>query len=126
MPRTVLIADDNLLARSLLRDCLQGLECTITEALDGEQALAALSTSPPDVLLLDLVMPRVSGLDVLRAIKEKGLRTRVLVISGMDTQSLSQQTLVEGAHGFIGKPFHPLEVKAAVEGAFAAFAGAAP
>lgn len=120
----VLIVEDNQLTRTMLKDALKGVSCDVQEALDGEAAFAALEQSPPAVMLLDLVLPKRSGSEVLKQVKEKKLPTRVLIITAMDTQAMANQALDDGAHGFIGKPFHPLEVRSAVEGALAAAAAA--
>lgn len=117
----VLIVEDNLLSRTMLRDALKGVACEVVEAHDGDEALGVLEKSAPAVMLLDLVLPKRSGSEVLKLVKERKLRTRVLIISSMDTPAMAEQSLDDGAHGFIGKPFHPLEVRSAVEGALAAF-----
>jgi two-component system, chemotaxis family, chemotaxis protein CheY len=120
----VLIVEDNNLTRTMLRDALSGLECTVTEVHDGDEALAHLEKSPPAVMLLDLVLPKRSGSEILKLTKSKGLKTRVLIITSMDSRAMADQALDDGAHGFLSKPFHPLEVRSAVEGALAAYAKA--
>jgi two-component system chemotaxis response regulator CheY len=121
----VLIVEDNQLTRTMLRDALKDVACDIVEVHDGEEAVGILEKSPPAVMLLDLVLPKKSGSEVLKMVKEKRLGTRVLIITSMDTPTMAEQSHDDGAHGFIGKPFHPLEVRNAVEGALAA-AGAKP
>ncbi|MBK7858030.1 MAG: response regulator [Archangiaceae bacterium] len=121
----VLIVEDNQLSRTMLRDALKDVACTVSEAHDGDEAFATLQKSPPAVMLLDLVLPKKSGSEVLKYVKEKRLPTRVLIITAMDTRGMADQALDDGAHGFIGKPFHPLEVRSAVEGALAAAAAGA-
>jgi len=118
----VLIVEDNQLSRTMLRDALKEVPCTVSECHDGDEAFAVLEKSPPAVMLLDLVLPKRSGSEVLKFVKEKRLPTRVLIITAMDTRGMADQALDDGAHGFIGKPFHPLEVRSAVEGALAAHA----
>lgn len=120
----VLIVEDNQLTRTMLKDALKGVPCDVRECHDGDEALATLEKSPPAVMLLDLVLPKLSGTEILRRVKEKRLPTRVLIITGMDTPAMAEQAHDDGAHGFIGKPFHPLEVRSAVEGALAAAAAA--
>jgi two-component system chemotaxis response regulator CheY len=117
----VLIVEDNQLTRTMLRDALAGLDCEINEVDDGDQALTRLEKSPPAVLLLDLVLPKRSGSEVLRLMKERKVKTRVLIITSLDTRSMADQALDDGAHGFLSKPFHPLEVRSAVEGALEAY-----
>jgi two-component system chemotaxis response regulator CheY len=117
----VLIVEDNKLTCTMLRDALSGLACTVTDVHDGDEALARLETNPPAVMLLDLVLPKRSGSEVLKLMKERRMKTRVLIITSMDTRSMADQALDDGAHGFLSKPFHPLEVRSAVEGALAAW-----
>jgi two-component system chemotaxis response regulator CheY len=117
----VLIVEDNELARTMLRDALKDVECEIQEVQDGDEALARVDKQPPAVMLLDLVLPKRSGSEVLKLMKERRLKTRVLVITSMDSRSMADQALDDGAHGFLTKPFHPLEVRSAVEGALAAW-----
>jgi CheY-like chemotaxis protein len=71
----ILVVDDEAANRALVRKVLEPLGYTVAEAADGQEALAAVATQPPDLLLLDLEMPRVDGLAVARAIKSNE-RTR--------------------------------------------------
>jgi two-component system chemotaxis response regulator CheY len=121
MTPEVLIVEDNKLTCTMLRDALAGLSCNVTDVHDGDEALARLETNPPAVMLLDLVLPKRSGSEVLKLMKERRMKTRVLIITSMDTRSMADQALDDGAHGFLSKPFHPLEVRSAVEGALAAW-----
>ena len=113
---TVLIVDDDLFVRRLLEDALteSGLALRVLEAADGEQALAVAPRERPAVVLLDLFMPRLSGLEVLARLRHSVPATRVVVISSMDAEPVIEQALQAGATGFIAKPFHPLEIAAAV------------
>lgn len=114
-PPYILIVDDDRLARASLRDCLHGLDGEIGEAEDGEEALEKIAQRAPDVVLLDLLMPRKSGLHVLAELRARRVPSRVLVISSFDTESLIEQALKAGADGFIAKPFHPIEIAGAVK-----------
>jgi two-component system chemotaxis response regulator CheY len=122
----LLIADDDRLIRVMLKDALKDVPCQVREAESGDATLAELEKKVPDVMILDLIMPGKSGLELLKIIKERKLATRVLVISALDTEALVQQALRDGAQGFINKPFHPLEVEQVVRGAFEAAGGKAP
>ena len=114
----VLIVDDDQLIRAMVRDALIDVPCDIREADSGDAALAAIAERNPAVVLLDLVMPGKSCLDVLKSLK--GKPTRVLVLSALDTEALVQQALAGGAHGFLAKPIHPLDVQNLVRGALEA------
>ena len=114
----VLIVDDDQLIRTMLRDALSDVPCEIREADSGDAALRHIAERNPAVVLLDLVMPGKSGLEVLQSLK--GKPTRVLVLSALDTEGLVQQALAGGAHGFLSKPIHPLDVQSLVRGALEA------
>ena len=120
-PPTLLLVDDDAFVRRLLRDALaeSGLEFRLLEAGDGEEALQVAARELPQLVLLDLFMPRRSGLDVLQAMKTASPGSRVIVISSMDAEPIVQQALDAGAVGFVGKPFHPLEIASAVRQALA-------
>ncbi len=112
--RTILIVEDDKFARVFLRDCLAELQCRIEEAVDGDDALAKIAQVIPDLVLLDLVMPKKSGLEVLKAVRAAAPIPPILVVSSLDTDKLIQQALSAGANGYISKPFAPIEVLTAV------------
>lgn len=114
MANRMLIVDDDGLVRAFLKDCLQSLGHEVAEAKDGEEALEQLQMQPFELLFLDLLMPRMSGLDVLGRVRDLHPDCRVVVVSSLDSDSLVEQALGAGASGFITKPFHPVEVKSAV------------
>jgi two-component system chemotaxis response regulator CheY len=113
----VLIVEDDHMTRAFLRDTLEPEGLRVFEAANGETGLSLLETVRPSVMLLDLMMPVMSGLEVLRRLRERGSVVPVVVISSMDTESLIAAALEAGARGFIAKPFHPLEVVEAVRAA---------
>lgn len=118
---TLLLVDDDRFVRHLLRDAIQesGLEVRLLEAADGREGLEVAAREKPSLMLLDLFMPRCSGLEVLSLVKQSSPDTRVLIISSMDADPVVQQALSAGAVGFVGKPFHPLEIALAVRQALA-------
>jgi DNA-binding response OmpR family regulator len=80
----------------------------VREAPDAEAGLTALEEEPPDLILLDVMMPQVDGWEMLRRVQERhGVGTiPVLMFSGKVDESEGEAT-ARGAHGFIGKPFDP-------------------
>ncbi|MER2559197.1 MAG: response regulator [Myxococcaceae bacterium] len=116
----VLIVDDDRLLRTMLKDALADVPCTVREADSGDAALAAVAEKKPAVMLLDLIMPGKSGLDLLKTFSQQKTSMRIVVISSLDTESLVQQALSDGAHGFLSKPFHPLDVQNVVRAALEA------
>jgi two-component system, chemotaxis family, chemotaxis protein CheY len=116
---TILIVDDDAFVRTLLRDVLEGQGHALLEAEDGREALEVLGERTPQLVLLDLFMPRLSGMEALAMMKERWPSARVLVISSLDSERLVAQAMEAGAAGFITKPFHPVEITSAVDRALA-------
>ncbi len=106
--RSVLIVDDDRLVRSHLRDALHAFR--LFEASTGAEALEVISREHPDLVLLDLVMPEMSGLEVLLELQRRQEGAPVVVVSTLDAQSLVDEAMDRGARGFVLKPFHPLEI----------------
>jgi DNA-binding response OmpR family regulator len=107
MPR-VLIADDSETILLLLRTRLEMEGYEVTTASDGEEVLEALSESPPatapDLILLDAMMPRKSGLDVLREMRESGMDTPVLIVSAHQESEELGDTNGLSVSGYVSKP----------------------
>lgn len=106
----ILVVDDDPDIRDILERFLSGLGCQVETVGDGEAALEALLREPPDVLLLDLELPELSGLEVLRRIKmasAEGLDIIVITMSGhpVAERHLGPKSLELGASDFIMKPF---------------------
>lgn len=115
-PLRILIVDDDRFARAVLRDAveLEAADAEIAEAGDGDEALEKVRAAPPDLVLLDLFMPKRSGIQALGDIRQAAPETQVVVISSLDSPALVEQAKQAGAMGFILKPFHALEIQAAV------------
>ena len=111
----LLIVDDDRFVRTLLKDALGDDGYQFTEASNGEEALASLRSAKADVVLLDLFMPKMSGIQALTEIQKVSPGQKVIVISSLDSEALVSQAMDAGANGFVQKPFHPLEIQAAVK-----------
>jgi len=106
--KTVLVVDDSLSVRGMIAQHLRRHGYSVTIAKDGEEALEAIRLRPPDLVLLDLLMPKLSGLAVLRRLKADP-KTRdipVLVISSLSEDNDSR-LLAEGACGYVAKASTP-------------------
>jgi two-component system chemotaxis response regulator CheY len=113
----ILIVDDSSLSRRTLRRILETAEYEIVEADDGMVALETYFLEKPSLVLLDLVMKGMYGLDVLVKLREMDQQARVVVASA-DIQSSTRKMVDEaGALGFINKPFISEQVLATVEAA---------
>jgi excisionase family DNA binding protein len=105
----ILIVDDDERIREYVRVNLEMEGYTVREAGDAEQGLELLEEASPDLILLDVMMPKVDGWEMLRRVRERhGVDTvPVVMYSGkVDEESLREAT-ARGAQGFIGKPFDP-------------------
>jgi DNA-binding NarL/FixJ family response regulator len=111
---TIVIADDNDGIRMLLRVLIEldGRMSLVGEAEDGLTALALVTAERPDVLLLDLSMPVMDGLQVLEEIRRRGLGLRTLVYSGFASPEVREAALAAGAADFLLKGAEPEEIVA--------------
>ena len=96
----VLVADDEPHVRELLRDFLAGQGYEVAAAATGDEALAAVPTFRPDVILVDRLMPGLSGTDVLDALRRAGVTVPVILMSGHHAD------VPEGFFGVLRKPFN--------------------
>ena len=112
----VLLVDDEALMRSGLRlmiDGARGIE-VIGEAADGRDALDQVGELAPDVVLMDIRMPRMNGLEALAALRARGATARVVMLTAFDTDEFLLEALRTGAVGFLLKDSPPEEVVEAV------------
>ena len=101
-----MIADDSAAIRLVLKDVLGiGDHNIVAEASDGEEAVDLFLKSSPDLLLLDLAMPKKDGLTVLKEILEKKSDAKVVLITASDDQKIINECLKIGAVSCISKPF---------------------
>ena len=106
----ILVVDDNEVVRHSFLRSLMGVHCKVEAALDGEQALRAMEQQAFDVVLLDLRMPGMDGMEVLRAIKDKWPETEVVVITGYPCVETAKEAVRLGAHNYLAKPVGPVDV----------------
>ena len=113
----VLVVDDSALARRSLRQILETAGCEVIEAEDGLSALERYYLERPDVVLLDLVMRGMYGLEVLHKLRELDADARIVVVTA-DIQTSSHELAEQaGAKAFINKPFDRLEILGALDAA---------
>ena len=104
-----LVVDDEESIRRLCVTVAQGLGFTCMEAGTGEEALALLEEHPAHIILTDLVMPRMSGLEFLERVRKILPRAEVAVMTGHGSVETAVQAMKLGAYDYISKPFSPLE-----------------
>jgi CheY-like chemotaxis protein len=105
----ILVVDDMVETRRLMRRVLERSKFTVIEASSGEDGLRAIETDRPELVVLDLRLPRMSGFDVARAVRSSGdteVATTVLLACSASVQPEVQQEAIEaGCDAFEGKPF---------------------
>jgi DNA-binding NtrC family response regulator len=112
--KSVLIVDDEKNIRLTLSQALETLALDIDTAVNGEEALAKLKEKPARLVLLDLKMPGMDGMEVLRRIRKSGSPARVIIITAHGTIESAVEAMKLGAVDFIQKPFAPKEIRAMV------------
>ena len=114
MKAKILIVDDSGLARRRARTILESAGFEVDEAEDGMSALERYFVTKPDLVLLDLVMKGMYGLDVIAKLRELDPQAKIIVVSA-DVQTSSHDMVAEaGAAGFVVKPFDPDEMVATI------------
>jgi len=113
MPRTILVADDDPHIRQLLVFALAKAGLETIEAADGEEALQIAETQAPDLIVLDINMPRMDGLEVCRRLRAEG-GLPILFLSSRDDEIDRIIGIELGADDYVTKPFSPREVVARV------------
>lgn len=108
---TIMIVDDNDMMRTLLRSILRGHEYdVIGEARNGNAAVELAERLKPDIVCLDVVMPEKDGLEALIEIKAARSATEIVMISGNSDPDTVQESIMNGAGGFIIKPFNAARI----------------
>ena len=115
MKTKVLVIDDSGLTRRSLRAILEAADCDVVEAEDGLTGFENYYLEKPDVVILDLVMRGMYGLQVLQKLRELDAQARIIVVSA-DIQTSSRELAEQaGAVAFVNKPFDKAEILAALE-----------
>ena len=119
-PSRVLIVDDHAVVREGLRTFLQlqeGIE-VVGEAADGAEAIRQAGALTPDVVLMDLVMPRLDGVRAMRALRQKAPHSRVIVLTSFLDDERLMPAVAAGAAGYLLKDVEPSELARAVRSAY--------
>lgn len=111
----VLIVDDDAASRRLLEVRLRALECQVLMAADGREALAAIQQETPALILLDLQMPGMGGMELLQKLRRDGIDIPIIVITAYGSIEKAVEAMKEGAYDFIPKPFDPRHLEIVVQ-----------
>ena len=118
-PKRILIVDDEPNVRLVFRTALEATGYVVSEAADGDAALAQLRRLPTDLILLDLKMPIVDGMETLHRLRAAGDETPVVVITAHGRVPDAVAAMKLGAVDFLPKPVSPVTLRAVVAGACA-------
>ncbi|HSB72506.1 MAG TPA: sigma-54 dependent transcriptional regulator [Candidatus Methylomirabilis sp.] len=110
----VLVVDDDAATRRLLDVRLRAMGCEVAAAADGREALIAIQREVPALMLLDLQMPRMGGMELLRELRKGGVDLPVIVITAHGSIEAAVEAMKEGAIDFLPKPFDPKHLEIVV------------
>jgi two-component system alkaline phosphatase synthesis response regulator PhoP len=108
----VLVVDDNQQNRELLQAYLEDVDCQAIPAVDGPEALEIIAKDPPDLILLDVMMPKMSGFEVCRRIKNdpKTSEIPVIMVTALNEFGDIERGIDSGTDDFLSKPVNKLEL----------------
>ncbi|MGE3182235.1 MAG: response regulator [Phycisphaerae bacterium] len=116
MPTTVLVVDDAAFMRFMLKKEVTQLGYSVIgEAGDGEEACRLFDELEPDVVTLDLVMPKKGGMDTLRDIRAKHPDARIVIVSAVEQRTAIMDAIKHGAVDYIVKPFKADQLQCVLE-----------
>jgi len=124
MPAKLLIVEDDEAMAVALRDGFQYEGYTVIVARDGEAGLALAAGESPDLILLDVMLPKMSGLDLCRKIRSEGNRTPIIMLSARGLEIDKVLGLKLGADDYVTKPFSFMELLARAEAVMRRLGGA--
>jgi len=119
----VLLADDHAVVRAGIRQFLEQAEdiLVVAEADDGQSAIALIEEHQPDVAVLDIQMPKASGIEVTRWVRSHRREVGVLILTAYDDDPYVMAVLQAGANGYVLKTASPLEIIQAVRNVYAGY-----
>ena len=116
----ILVVDDELTVCKSIRQVLVREDCEVDMALSGEEALSKEAELPYDVMIVDLMMPGLSGMDLLKLLKARNPKAHIIMVTGYPTMRNTLQAMQLGAMDFLPKPFLPTTLRNLVAAALEA------
>mgnify|MGYP001574576329 CR=1 FL=1 len=107
----ILVVDDELTVCKSIRQVLIREDCDVDMVLSGEEALCKEAEQSYDVMIVDLMMPGLSGLDLLKMLKARNPKARIIMVTGYPTMKNTLQAMQLGAMDFLPKPFLPTTLR---------------
>jgi len=102
----ILLAEDEQIYQRIIEKHVHDFDMQLTIANDGEQCLKEIDNRPYDVILMDLIMPEFSGLEVAKAIRRKGIRTPIIAVTSNTWKEDEVSSFRSGMNDFLAKPFN--------------------
>ena len=117
MARNILVVEDDRNISDLIRMYMEKEGFEVRSAYDGGKAIEEFEKQAPDLVLLDITMPGISGLEVLEEIEKRDPGARVVMCSAVGQEQMIQKAVMLGARDFIVKPFRPDEFRRIIRNA---------
>lgn len=114
-PLRIMIIDDENIVGKRLKPALEKTGDIVEAFEEGEKALARFDEAPFDIVVTDIRMEKIDGIQILEHILATSARTRVIIITGYATVEIAREALSKGAFDFIAKPFKPSDLRAIIE-----------
>jgi two-component system cell cycle response regulator DivK len=114
--RTILYVEDNELNRKIVRDLLRHTSYRLLEAGDGETGITTALTEHPDLILMDVQLPKVSGIDAIRTLRATPVmaETPIIAITSFALSGDQQKAKEAGASAYLAKPYSPFDLLALI------------
>jgi two-component system cell cycle response regulator DivK len=110
--KTILYVEDNEFNRKIVRQLLAATTYRLLEAIDGEQGVAAAFETPPDLILMDIQLPRLSGLDATERLRQdpRTAHVPIIVVTSFALSGDDRKALEAGASAYLAKPYSPRQL----------------
>ena len=114
--KTILYVEDNEFNRKIVRQLLAKTSYRLVEAMDGEAGVAAALAAPPDLILMDIQLPKMSGLDATRQLRgdARTAAVPIIVVTSFALRGDDQKAKAAGATAYLAKPYSPRELLAQI------------
>ena len=113
--KVMIVDDSNIIRSKITRTLSQHNMEVVATASNGEEAISLFAKTTPDVVTMDLTMPRMDGLECIRALRKLNSNVHILVVSALADKATAIQALKEGAQGFLCKPFSEADLTEAMD-----------